>query len=797
LGITGEGPLNGEKLPAKIPGSVYAALTENGRMEDPYWRVNEQDALKIMEHDFVFTRRFDAGEVNGRVILRCEGLDTLCELTLNGKTIGEAGNMHREWEFDVTDALKPADNELALTFRSPTRYIEARHKEVMTEGTPDAMRGYPQLRKAHCMFGWDWGPRLPDAGIWRDISLLFIEKGRIESVYVTQKHCEGAVELGFDVEASCQGELRISVTTPEGKVIRSGGEPITIEKPELWWPRGYCGRGPLPRQPLYNVSVTLGDGWDVWEKRIGLRTLTVCREKDEWGEGFAIEANGIKIFAMGANYIPQDNILSRVTDEKIRALLEDCAAANYNTIRIWGGGYYPDGRFYDICDELGLVVWQDFMFACSVYELTPEFEKNIRAEAIDNIKRLRHHASLGLWCGNNELEVAHAEGWYKATPEQRGYYTRMFEEILPEITKKYDPQTFYWPASPSSGGGFDSPNDPNRGDTHFWEVWHGSKPFSIYRDHYFRFMSEFGFESFPDLKTIEAFTLPEDRNIFSRVMEMHQRCNGGNGKILTYLSSFYRYPTDFAHLIYASQLIQADAMRYGVEHWRRNRGRCMGAVYWQVNDIWPVASWSSIDWYGRWKALHYYAKRFFAPVLISCHETGEMTERPFCNMQPSPIRKAARLSVANETCAAVCGTVRWSLRDPGGNILESGEETVEVDALSSLWLEEMDFSGCDELSNYLYFEFISSGDIVSSGTSLFCAPKHFNFAAPNLTVSRAGDTLTVSAEAYAQSVEIYSEDEDFLPADNFFNINPGSFTVKILRGDPRRLKVRSVWDIGR
>jgi len=834
LEFLGDSPFKGERLNAAVPGSVYSALLDAGKMPDPYWRDNELDALKLMEYDFVFTRTFDIEDNDAKeILLVCEGLDTLCYLELNGKKIGHANNMHRHWEFKITGDVKKSGNELKLTFFSPTRYIAERHSEIFVDGTGDAMRGFPQIRKTHCMFGWDWGPRLPDAGIWRDISIGYLSSGRLESVYVTQDHREdGSVELGFEIECSGECEsVEISVTAPDGSVLTSNaacisesscgsiisykvetdsgsenmccclGEPILIKDPELWWPNGYNPQ-PLESgvQPLYKVRVVLKHGGrelDDWERRIGLRTMTIEREEDEWGESFAHSINGVQIFAMGADYIPEDNIFSRITTGQKRRLLEDCVAANFNAIRIWGGGYYPGNDFYDICDELGLIVWQDFMFCCAIYELTPEFEENIRAEMVDNVKRLRHHASLGLWCGNNELEQAHHDGWYEATLKQRADYIKMFEYIIPQVVGEYDPQTYYWPASASSGGSFDNPNDPNRGDVHYWDVWHGFKPFSEYRKFHFRYASEFGFQSFPCLKTVESFTLPEDRNIFSRVMEMHQRNTGANGKILAYLSSMYRYPTDFDHLLYASQLLQADAVRYGVEHWRRNRGRCMGAIYWQLNDIWPVASWASIDYFGRWKALHYYAKRFFARILISCHDTGEMTERPSCVAQPEPIKKAAKLSVANETMYTVVGTVRWSLRDPSANVLKQGEDKVKVEALNSLWLPEFDFSDCDELSDYFSYELEVDSEIVSSGTVLFCMPKHYNFADPKLSVKREGKFITVSAEAYAKSVEIYSDDEDFLLSDNYFDINGGNITVEILRGDPQRLKVRSVYELGR
>lgn len=438
---------------------------------------------------------------------------------------------------------------------------------------------------------------------------------------------------------------------------------ITIEHPQLWWPNG------LGKQPLYRVTVRLATG-DTRMWRIGLRTMTVSREKDEWGEEFCHVVNGMKVFAMGADYIPEDNILARVTPERTRRLLEDCKAANFNAIRVWGGGYYPDDAFYDICDELGLMVWQDLMYACAFYDLTPDFERSIRVETHQNVARLRHHASLALICGNNEMEmfmagansalINHRTWEFVPTyPHHITDYVKMFEYILPAIVKETAPQTYWWPASPSSGGNFDAPNDENRGDNHYWDVWHGEKPFTEYRKFFFRYASEFGFQSFPCLKSVKQFTLPDDRNIFSRVMERHQRNQAANGKILSYLSQTFRYPNSFDDLLYASQLMQAEAIRYGVEHWRRNRGRCMGAIIWQLNDIWPVASWASIDYYGRWKALHYAAKRFFAPVMISAEEEGELSQNPKINeYHPAPLEKSFRLNVCNETLRDVTGRSR-------------------------------------------------------------------------------------------------------------------------------------------
>ena len=780
-----------------IPGSVYSFLLDAGKMEDPYFRDNELKALKLMDQDFCFSRKIEVpGEFLrgcGRILPHFDGLDTICRIEVNGRQTGKAFNMHRIWEYDVTNLLQEGENILCVYISSPTKWIRSAMEEDPIGGSIQAMKGFPHMRKAHCMFGWDWGPRLPDAGIYRDVYLLGENSSRLKDVRIRQRHSGGEVFLTVEAEQTGEADVEIAVTAPDGsRFSLINGREGEIPSPELWWPNGYG------EQPLYTVSIRLvenGETADTAEKRIGLRTMTVIREKDQWGESFAQCVNGVRFFAMGADYIPEDNILSRVTPERTRKLLEQCRACNFNAIRVWGGGYYPDDFFFDICDELGLVVWQDFMFACANYRLTEEFEENIKAEFRDVIRRIRHHASLGLWCGNNEMEMFQAQGEYEGTPRTRSDYIRMFEHILPEILRKEDPDTFYWPASPSSGGGFDEPNAPERGDVHYWDVWHGGLPFSDYRKRFFRYASEFGFQSFPCLKTVESFTLPEDRNIFSRVMEMHQRNEGANGKILQYLSQTFLYPASFDTLLYASQLLQAEAIRYGVEHWRRNRGRCMGAIYWQLNDIWPVASWSSIDYYGRWKALHYYAKRFFAPVMISCEETGETTNRIAVVTEPSPIETSGRIAVANETRKDVNGIVRWQLRDAGARILLEGEQEICVPALSSLWMEKLDFPGTDFLENYLSFSFETEEGVVSSGTVLFTAPKHFHFRDPKLSWERKGNRLCISAESYAKSVEISSPDCDLLLSDNYFDLNGGSREIEILEGDPKEIRLRSVYDI--
>ena len=789
-------------VPADVPGSVYHDLLTAGRIPDPFYRDNETEALKLMEYDFHYSRAFQVdGELLdcGAVLLRCEGLDTLAAVYINGAEAGRADNMHRTWEFDVKDLLREGENTIAVHFASPTKFIRESYAADPADGTADAMEGFPSLRKAHCMFGWDWGPRLPDAGIWRDISLIGVDAARIRDVLVKQFHEDGQVTLEIDTHITrltdAPAEVRVSVTAPDGTVLTGAGETCRIEipDPQLWWPAGYGG------QPLYRVEVELVSGGtrlDLWSRRTGLRTMTVSRVKSEHGESFSHCVNGVDVFAMGMDYIPEDNLLPRVTPERTRRLLEDARAANVNTIRVWGGGYYPDDYFYDICDELGLLVWQDFMFACAVYNLTEAFEETITAEFVDNIRRLRSHPSLALWCGNNEMEQFAGSGlWIKAM-RQKSDYIKMFQYIIPKVLKAEDPQAFYWPSSPSSGGDFDEPGDPSRGDVHDWDVWHGLKPFTDYRNYLFSYVSEFGFQSFPCMETIESFTLPEDRNIFSYIMEKHQRNATANGRIVTYLSQNYLYPATLDKLVYASQLLQAQAMQYGVEHWRRNRGRCMGAVIWQLNDCWPVASWAGIDYFGRWKALQYYARRFFAPVLVSCHEEGLVNQEDISvNTEHIDPRKTARLNVSNETMEAFAGRIDWSLRRPDASVIEEGSFDVAVPALAAVWLPEQDFTKYGPYDCYYAYRLTDrAGHTVGEGSVLFCAPKHFRFQDPGLTVRLEGDEAVVTASAYARSVEVQCG-PDVLLEDNYFDMNGGERRVKILRGEAKDAAVRSVYDI--
>lgn len=792
---------HGKELETEVPCSLYTDLYRHGEIPDPYFRDNAAGAEELSREDCTYALTFDAApEVFAcpRAVLRFDGVDTLAEIVLNGTVIGKTYNMHRVWEFEVRGLLRETENVLEVRLSSPLRYLaEQVEKNGSIPCNTDTTDGFPYLRKSSCMFGWDWGPRLPDMGIFRDVTLLGIHSARLTDVLVRQHHEEGSVRLSFSVRREGEADgTRITVFAPDGSVAAQGDSPdaLEIKNPQLWWPRGYG------EQPLYTVRVELLSGGaveDVWERRIGLRTMTVHREKDEWGESFAHEVNGVRVFAMGADYIPEDCLLPQITPETTRRLLEQCVEANYNAVRVWGGGFYPHDWFFDLCDEFGLLVWQDLMFACATYRLTEEFEENISREIEDNVRRIRHHASLGLWCGNNEMESFLYEG-YGETPLLKGDYTRMYSYVIPKIIRREDPDAFYWPSSPSSGGDFDDPQDETRGDAHYWAVWHGYRPFPDYRLHTFRYASEFGFESMPSMKQIEAFTEPEDRNPFSFVMQRHQKCFGGFSKMMVYMTQYLRYPTSLEEFVYASQLLQAQAMRYAVEHWRRHRGQCMGTIVWQLNDCWPVASWSSIDYSGRWKALHYFEKRFFAPVLLSCCEEGMLSQDMNLNTRNPPFEKSIRLNVVNETRQDRVLTVRWSLRDSRSKVIGGEhEQEIAVPALSTVWLDKVELPQARVRQDHVVYTLLENGETVSEGSVLFGVPQIYEYADPKLTARVEGDEIVVSAEAYAGSVAIRNENDDLLLSDNYFDMEAGEKRVKILSGSPECLQLFSLNACGR
>ncbi len=788
-------------LPARVPGSVHTDLLALGRIPDPFVADNELHVQWVAERDWEYRRTFQvAPELRGEehVFLVCDGLDTLADVELDGQRVGHAQNAFRRYEWDVTALLAGSEHELRICFPSPIAYMRQRQAEQPMSAPAQSIPGGPHLRKAPCQFGWDWGPQLPPVGIWKDIRLEAYSVARLADVRLGQRHADGAVTITADVTAERWKEADLRATlllvAPDGSrqesEIALSGNAVTgtlsiqVDRPQLWWPNGYPASVKAGgAQPLYQVEVTLHQGNTLRDRRtfqVGLRTLELRRQPDEWGESFVLIVNGVPIFAKGANWIPADSFPTRIGDEHLEHLIRSAADAHMNMLRVWGGGFYEEERFYDLCDRYGILVWQDLIFSCSTYPDAESFFENVRGEVVENVRRLRHRASLALWCGNNEMEWGW-EMWGWDRPEYqhlRAAYERMFHHFLPGICASEDPDRAYWPSSPSSHTPFVDANGGRAGDTHCWDVWHGMKPFRFYRQHATRFVSEFGFQSLPPLATVRTYADEADWNMTSYLMEHHQRNAAGNGKIVTYLTDHFRLPKDFASLVYLSQLLQAECVRTGVEHWRRNKQRVGGALYWQLNDCWPVASWSSLDYFGRWKALHYAARRFYAPVLLSAEEDGSRVA----------------LHVTSDLTGEWQGAVRWSLETPAGEVLQSGEEVVTLPALGSAQVCELDFA--DHLAAgpsitvsanirrdlVLVYELWQGAERLSIAVLPFVPNKHLELDAPGLrTVVReteAGFELQITATRLARFVWLELAGTDAVFSDNCFDL-PAGRTVTV------------------
>jgi len=781
------------EIKASVPGSVLADLLDAQKIEDPFWRTNEYAARDLFLNDYSYERCFEVSEgilKSDQVELVCHGLDTLADIYLNDQLLASVNDMHRTYHFSLQKLLLKGENSIKVYFHSPVKFVNQEDEtNDITYASTGSMHGNAALRKPHYMFGWDWGPQLPDAGIWRDIEIQYADDAIISDTRIHQQHENGNVSVTADVSIARFHDSPLTVEcallSPDG-IIQTQTANIenrskfefAVENPKLWWPNGYG------EQPLYTVKIRLLKGHtelDTKSCNIGLRTLTVSTDKDQWGSEFAFTINGVKIFAMGANYIPQDNILRHINQENTERLIHDSARANFNCIRVWGGGYYPDDYFFDLCDRYGLIIWHDLMFACNVYNLNDDFEQNIIQETIDNVTRIRHHACLGLWCGNNEMEWGWRD-WARLDTHRSKYkadYIKIFEMILPRTVQQVDDATFYWFSSPSSGGSFDDPNDFNRGDNHYWEVWHSNKPFTEYRDFHFRFCSEFGFQSFPHNKTIKSFCLPEDENIFSEVMESHQKNGLANSKIFSYISGYFKYPSNLENIAYISQILQLKAIQYGVEHWRRNRGRCMGSLYWQLNDCWPVASWSSIDYCGRWKALHYGAKRFYQLFMASACEETELSSK-------------ISYYVHNDCLTAKIAQLRVKLITADFKVLFDDTRDVSIEALTVQKTYETDFSPLIDQAQrkkvFAQYELIENGLVISEGISLFVKPKQFELPVTKFDVSIQEQEdryiLEIQSDAFAYYVELSFAVADCVFSDNYFDItSPEKKKITMLKSD--------------
>lgn len=807
----------GETLPCRgFPVSMYRTLLVNGKIDDPYYGENQYDALELSRSGCEFICEFEPdGEIfsEDKVFLRFYGIDTLSEVYLNDNILFGTDNMFVTHEYEVRGLLKRGTNTVKVKIFSPLEYAEEKFSERPLYGVEGTVPGYQHIRKAHYMYGWDWGMQLPDMGIWRKAELVGKSVCEICGAYYKQEFKNNRKKLILTVVPELKPfvirpvELLTEIELSDGRSLISRNpvhkcEKLTfeVENPPLWWVRGYG------KQPLQKVRFTLiedGRVIDRYEEKIGFRELTV--KNDEKEGKFCFVCNGTEIFAMGANIIPEDQILPNSTEKRTDYMLRQCARANFNCVRVWGGGVYPSDHFLKRCDELGFILWQDFMFACAAYKLTPQLIASIKNELKDNIKRLRNHPCLGLWCGNNEIESMW-EGWdVPEDSEAKNDYVELFEEIIPSALKEYDPERFYWPSSPSSGGGlyggkcFKGSSDNHRGDQHFWSVWHSFKPLKEFRKFDFPFCSEFGFESLPSIKTVETFARSKDLDLCSPVMEAHQKCILGNEKLLFYVAQMCRTPKTFEGMIYATQLVQAESIRLNVEHMRRKRGKCMGSLYWQFNDSNPVISWSAVDYFGREKALYYATKRFYSPILVSCLEEN-----------PNDVQ----LHVSNETTMNVEGTLKWSLRKNTGGRIRSGEKDIETNALSSQLAVSIDLSrelgAVEDLrSCFLEYSLTADGEEISRGCTIFVRPKSFEFLPPDfsLAIEETGRSyiLKLKSRAFAKGVMLDLKDCDCVFSDNFFDFS-GNYTVTVekdsltkpLTADSfkRRMRVMSCYDLG-
>jgi beta-mannosidase len=781
-----------EWRPATVPGDVHLDLLANKLIPDPFYRDNEAKLQWIQDADWEYRTTITATPgvlSHDHVDLAFDGLDTSAEVSLNGHLILTADNMFRGWRADAKLLLKPGANELMVFFPSPIKVSERIALTDKWHGqTPAQDKSY--VRKAAYEYGWDWGPTFVTSGIWRAAHLEIWDDARIDDVYIHQREITAAlarIDAAVDVVASKTEKATVAVTYAggggkghEGKaqVTLVPGEnhivlPVEIANPALWYPVGYGA------QSIYtwNAKVSVdGHDADMATTRTGLRSVVLRRDKDQWGRSFEFVVNGIPIFAKGADVIPFDSFPSRVTTAQYRHILESARGANMNMIRHWGGGYYETDEFYQMCDELGIMVWQDFMFGNDWQPGTYAFREQVAKEAEYQVTRLRNHPSIVIWSGNNETEEALQ--WEKNSKisnalDAKGQvriwqdYLLLFSSVIPRVVERLNPETPYWPSSPSADYEDDLAPGQTSGDMHDWSVWHGRVPFSEYEKHHPRFMTEYGFQSFPEMKTVEAFTEPADRtSIFTPVMLAHQKNNEGNSIIHDYLLKDYAEPKDFASFLYVSQVLQAEGIKIGAEHLRRERPRTMGSIYWQLNDCWPVASWSSIDYYGRWKALQYYARRFYAPVLVSPHvEDG-----------------ALAVYIVSDKTAAETAQLRTRLMKFDGTVVSEKNQQVSVPALSSAIYQRMPLSdlvppGIDSASVFIRSDLTVDGKLVSTNLT-YLVPTHEIHLPPttiqtDVQPASGGYAMRLSSPVLARDVYLTFGSLDVEPSDNYIDLLPG------------------------
>ena len=785
-----------ENYTATVPGCVHTDLINNNMIEDPFFGTNEKNLQWIGKKNWIYKTNFNLNTdllAKSNINFVFKGLDTYADVYLNDSLILSADNMFREWKIDCKKYLKENDNSLQIKFRNV--FDENMPK---WENAPFRLTAYDNndqadtmlvmySRKAQFHYGWDWGPRFITAGIWRPIYLEAWDELDLEAVQIIQdKVSKEKAELRavFEIRSSINQKADVIINIPEANLsfeknveLAEGENQINIDfaidNPKLWWSNG------LGEQFLYNFELKVkneNDLIDTINEKIGIRSLEVIREEDEFGKSFYVKLNGVPVFMKGANYIPQDNFQNRVGFNEYDFIIKSAAEANMNMLRVWGGGIYEEDIFYDLCDKYGILVWQDFMFACAMYPADDDFNNNVTKELIDNVKRIRNHPSLALYCGNNEVNISwYSWGWKdKYSEDIQKIYEKnlenLFYSVVPNALAQADSTRYYHPSSPIAGFK-DSWNGD--GDMHYWGVWHGKEKFDKFYDNIARFMSEYGFQSYPESNTINKFTNPEDRELHSEVMLSHQRCMSdarkdneyGNRLIETYMDYMYKKPKDFKSYVYVSQLLQAEGIKKAIEIHRRNMPYCMGTLYWQINDCWPVASWSSIDHYKNWKALHYFAMKAYSDLIISGNYVND----------------SLNIHVISDRLDKVEGLLNISVRDFSGKEISNNSFQLFVNANSSkkyISIEkEKLLKNVDESKVYVILEFTDSQKTIASQIFYFVDPGKLNLVNPELDYNVISDgkntSIELTSNSLAKNVWLSIEDRYLLLSDNYFDVFPG------------------------
>ena len=775
--------INGDyRCDVMLPGDGITALHAAGHIPDPYWGRNEYDLRWIGERDWVVRR--DVTLTDMAVDLVVSGVDTVATIRWNGRVVLRCDNVHRSFRIDLSDVAKPGKNTVEITFHSPV--AEGAKRQVAhpfpipysTDNNP--IPNGNMLRKVQCDFGWDWNIALTPFGVGGDIRLEPTGAPRIDAVLVQQTHSDGHVAVDVTVNAAfLDGETvqaHLCGQTASAKI--DGGKAVvrlSIKNPDLWWPNG---QGP---QTLHDLEIDAGGV--TAHRRLGLRNIELVTQPDTAGASFGFRVNGRAVFAKGANWIPADALQGNITDAKTRGLLQSAADAHMNMIRVWGGGRYEPDSFYDACDALGLMVWQDFMFACSIYPSDDAFLENVTAEVRENTARLQHHACLALWCGDNEL--VGSLDWFPETRDNRDRYLVNYDRLnrtIETAMKSVDPAANWWPSSPSLGpmDFRDGWHVDGQGDMHFWSVWHEGRDFDHYRDVTPRFCSEFGFQSYPSMSAIRTFAAPEDFNIAAPVLESHQKNAGGNARIAETMFRYFRWPAQFEDFVYLSQVQQGIAIKTAVTHWRSLKPQCMGTLYWQLNDTWPVCSWASLDHGGNWKLLHHMARDFYNPVLVTAVPMGDGIVLRGVN------DLADRVDVF---VTAVALAMDGSTRDLG-----KADASIGSDAVDVLTVQAGDL-GAQEM---LFFAWTGSDG--TSGSDIY-APhpfKHYALNAPDIAMAVADQggvwqiTLTAQKPAFFVSLEASTAGRFDRNAVHLMPDTPLTFSFVPERGDTPAFTLRDL-----